>query len=128
MSNIPLALLEGSTENATLVTELLVGLRARGLDVSRPMLVGIDGAKALLRLISRLIVEGQRPRRRAICAWLTPTLRRPLESAVVFSAITTGTPDCNEDDVRATLAVREWLATGHNDSRNPAPQVPLRLS
>ena len=43
----PLAVVEGSTENATLVTDLLVGLRDRGLDVTRPMLVVIDGAKAL---------------------------------------------------------------------------------
>ena len=47
----PLALVEGSTENATLVTDLLVGLRERGLDVSRPMLVGIDGSKALRRAL-----------------------------------------------------------------------------
>ena len=43
----PLAVVEGSTENATLVTDLLVGLRERGLDVTRPVLVVIDGAKAL---------------------------------------------------------------------------------
>ena len=47
----PLALVEGSTENAALVTDLLVGLRERGLDVSRPMLVGIDGSKALRRAV-----------------------------------------------------------------------------
>jgi putative transposase len=47
----PLALVEGSTENATLVTDLLVGLRERGLDVRRPMLVGIDGSKALRRAV-----------------------------------------------------------------------------
>ena len=47
----PLALVEGSTENATLVTELLVDLRDRGLDVTRPMLVGIDGAKALRKAV-----------------------------------------------------------------------------
>lgn len=47
----PLALVEGSTENATLVTELLVGLRDRGLDVTRPMLVGLDGAKALRKAV-----------------------------------------------------------------------------
>ena len=45
----PLSLVEGSTENATLVTDLLVGLRERGLDVTRPTLVVIDGAKALRR-------------------------------------------------------------------------------
>ena len=50
-SKHPLALVEGSTENATLVTELLVGLRERGLDVSRAMLVGIDGSKALRRAV-----------------------------------------------------------------------------
>jgi len=33
----PLALVEGSTENATLVTELIVGLRERGLDVTKPV-------------------------------------------------------------------------------------------
>ena len=47
----PLALVEGSTENATLVTELLVGLRDRGLDVTRPMFVGIDGSKALRKAV-----------------------------------------------------------------------------
>ena len=44
---MPLGLVEGSTENTTTVTELLVGLRDRGLDVTRPVLVVIDGAKAL---------------------------------------------------------------------------------
>jgi putative transposase len=47
----PLALVEGSTENATLVTDLLVGLRDRGLDVTRPTLVVIDGSKALRRAV-----------------------------------------------------------------------------
>ena len=42
---------EGATENATLVRELLVGLRERGLDVSRPLLVVIDGSKALRRAV-----------------------------------------------------------------------------
>jgi hypothetical protein len=46
-----LALVEGSTENATLVTGLLVGLRERGLDVTRPMLVGLDGSKALRKAV-----------------------------------------------------------------------------
>lgn len=47
----PLALVEGSTENATLVTDLLVDLRQRGLDVTRPMLVGLDGSKALRKAV-----------------------------------------------------------------------------
>lgn len=47
----PLALEEGSTENATLVRDLLSGLRERGLDVTRPLLVVIDGSKALRRAV-----------------------------------------------------------------------------
>jgi putative transposase len=47
----PLALVEGATENATLARELLVGLRERGLDTTRPILVVIDGAKALRRAV-----------------------------------------------------------------------------
>ena len=47
----PLALVEGATENATLVTGLLVDLRERGLDVTRPMLVGLDGSKALRKAV-----------------------------------------------------------------------------
>jgi transposase-like protein len=47
----PLALVEGSTENATLVTDLLVGLRDRGLDVTHPVLAVIDGSKALRRAV-----------------------------------------------------------------------------
>jgi putative transposase len=47
----PLALVEGSTENATLVCGLLVDLRERGLNVTRPMLVGIDGSKALRKAV-----------------------------------------------------------------------------
>ena len=57
----PLSLVEGSTENATLVTELIVGLRERGLDVTRPILVVLDG------------------RRR--CAWLGVVAWRTKESS-----------------------------------------------
>jgi len=47
----PLAVEEGSTENATLVTDLITGLRERGLDVTRPILAVLDGAKALSRAV-----------------------------------------------------------------------------
>jgi putative transposase len=50
-TKVPLALVEGSTENATLARELLVGLRERGLDVTRPILCVLDGAKALRRAV-----------------------------------------------------------------------------
>ena len=47
----PLAVEEGSTENATLVTGLIIGLRERGLDVTRPILAVLDGARALSRAV-----------------------------------------------------------------------------
>jgi putative transposase len=47
----PLAVEEGSTENATLVTGLITGLRERGLDVTKPILAILDGAKALSRAV-----------------------------------------------------------------------------
>jgi transposase-like protein len=46
-TKVPLGLAEGATENATVVRDLLAGLRERGLDTTRPILVVIDGAKAL---------------------------------------------------------------------------------
>ena len=50
-TKLPLAIEEGSTENATLVTSLIVGLRERGLDVTRPILAVLDGSKALRRAV-----------------------------------------------------------------------------
>ncbi len=50
----PLALVEGSTENTTLVRGLLVGLRERGLDVTRPVLAVLDGAKALAAAVNEV--------------------------------------------------------------------------
>jgi hypothetical protein len=46
-TKVPLAVEEGDTENATVVKRLLVGLRERGLDVTKPTLFVIDGSKAL---------------------------------------------------------------------------------
>jgi len=50
----PLALVDGDTENSTVVTDLLTGLRDRGLDTTRPILVVIDGAKALRAAVTRV--------------------------------------------------------------------------
>jgi putative transposase len=50
----PLAVVEGDTENCTVATELLVGLRERGLDTTRPILVVLDGAKALKTAVTRV--------------------------------------------------------------------------
>jgi transposase-like protein len=50
----PLALVDGDTENTTVVTDLLTGLHERGLDVTRSILVVIDGAKALRAAVTRV--------------------------------------------------------------------------
>jgi putative transposase len=51
-TKVPLSLAEGATENTTVVTDVLTGLRERGLDTTRPILVVIDGAKALRRAVT----------------------------------------------------------------------------
>jgi transposase-like protein len=50
----PLGVVEGSTENSTVVKSLLCDLRDRGLDVTRPILVVIDGAKALASAVREI--------------------------------------------------------------------------
>jgi putative transposase len=47
-ARVPLGLAEG----ATVVCDLLAGLRERGLDTTRPILVVLDGAKALGRAVT----------------------------------------------------------------------------
>jgi transposase-like protein len=47
----PLGVEEGSTENAAVVTDLITGLRERGLDTTRPILAVLDGAKALSKAV-----------------------------------------------------------------------------
>ena len=49
-----MAVVEGETENTTVVKDLLVGLRERGLDASKPILVVLDGAKALEAAVTRV--------------------------------------------------------------------------
>ena len=50
----PLAVVEGSTENTTLVRGLLTGLRDRGLDTTRPILAVLAGAKALVAAVTEV--------------------------------------------------------------------------
>jgi len=51
-TKVPLGVVEGDTENSTVVKDLLVDLRDRGLDTTRPVLVVIDGAKALASAVN----------------------------------------------------------------------------
>lgn len=89
-TKVPLSLVEGSTENATLVTELLVGLRERGLDVTRPVLAVLDGSKALHRavldvfdhpVIARCQLHKLRNVRDKLPQRLRPTVERRMREA-----------------------------------------------
>lgn len=80
----PLALVEGSTENTTLVRGLLVGLRDRGLDVTRPILAVLDGAKALAAAVtevfdSPVIARCQLHKLRNVRDHLPKKMRGPVE-------------------------------------------------
>jgi transposase-like protein len=80
----PLAVVEGDTENATLVKELLVGLRERGLDVSRPVLCVLDGGKALASAVLAVfdhpvIARCQLHKVRNVKGYLPDTVARVVE-------------------------------------------------
>ncbi len=47
----PLGVVEGDTENTTVVKDLLVSLRDRGLDTTQPILCVLEGAKALVAAV-----------------------------------------------------------------------------
>jgi transposase-like protein len=50
-SKVPIGLIEGSTENATVVRDLVTSLRERGLDASEGVLFVLDGGKALKKAV-----------------------------------------------------------------------------
>jgi putative transposase len=80
----PLALVQGSTENTTLVRGLLVGLRDRGLDVTKPILAVLDGAKALSAAVKEVfdhpvIARCQLHKLRNVRDHLPEKMRGPVE-------------------------------------------------
>ena len=50
-SKVPIGLIEGSTENATVVRDLVTSHRERGLDASEGILFVLDGGKALKKAV-----------------------------------------------------------------------------
>lgn len=56
-TKVPVGLWLGSTENATVVTNLLADLQARGLSTTKGVLVVIDGSKALAAGVRRVFGE-----------------------------------------------------------------------
>jgi putative transposase len=83
----PLGLVEGSTENTTVVKTLLSGLRDRGLDTTRPILAVLDGAKALAAGVREVfdkpvIARCQLHKLRNVRDHLPEHLRSPVEKRI----------------------------------------------
>ena len=117
----PLALVEGSTENATLVTDLCVGLRERGLDVTRPILAVLDGSKALRAAVvdvfdHPVLARCQLHKIRNVRDRLPDKLRRPSSSRRMRGAYHA------DSALAATHSWRRWPAswTRPTPARRPA--------
>jgi transposase-like protein len=126
-TKVPLGVVEGSTENATVVRGLVAGLRDRGLDATEGVLFVLDGGKALARavrdvfgdhaVIARCRVhkernvldhlpEAERPwvRRKLRAAWANPN---PDEAEAALRALAAQLERVNPD---AAASLREGLA------------------
>jgi transposase-like protein len=83
----PLGLVEGSTENTTVVKSLLTGLRDRGLDTTKPILAVLDGAKALAAGVREVfdhpvIARCQLHKLRNVRDHLPENMRGPVEKRI----------------------------------------------
>jgi hypothetical protein len=65
----PLSPVEGSTENTTLVTDLIVGLRERGLETTRPILVVIESPRRGARRVRPPSARVRSSRERVATVW-----------------------------------------------------------
>jgi transposase-like protein len=107
-SKYPLAVVEGDTENATTVKDLLTGLRKRGLDTTKPILVVIDGAKALKSAVTAvfdhpIIQRCQLHKIRNVEAKLPDRLARTV-AAKMRAAYRSDNALAAESDLRAVAA------------------------
>ena len=109
-TKVPLGVVEGTTENAAVVTGLVTDLRDRGLDASAGMLFVIDGGKALRAAIGAVfgtsapVQRCRRHKERNVTDHL-PEVERPLVLRRLRAAW------AEPDPVRATAAL-EAIARG----------------
>ena len=114
----PLGLVEGSTENTTVVKSLLTGLRDRGLDTTRPLLAVLDGAKALAAGVKEVfdhpVIARCQIHKLATCVTTCPTTcadRSPSGSA---------TPTTPSPHSRPKPCSKRWP----RNSTRPTPEQP----
>lgn len=110
----PIGLVEGATENAGVCTDLLADLQARGLDCDRPILVVIDGSKALAgavrRVFRRPVVQRcQEHKLRNVAAYL-PDRQKAFVQAKMRAAYRNPDADRAQADLQA---LADTLATTH---------------
>jgi putative transposase len=126
-TKVPLGVVEGSSENATVVRHLITGLRDRGLDASEGVLFVLDGGKALKTAVSNVfgddaviarcrahkernvmdhLPEAERPwvRRKLRAAWANPNAD---EAEASLKALAGQLERVNPD---AAASLREGLA------------------
>jgi len=122
-SKIPLGVVEGTTENAAVVTDLVTDLRDRGLDASDGILFVIDGGKALRAAIGTVfgtdapVQRCRRHKERNVTDHL-PEVERPLMQRRLRAAW------AEPDPARATAAL-EAIARGLAHQR-PGAAASLR--
>lgn len=126
-TKVPLGVVEGSTENASVVRGLIAGLRDRGLDATEGILFVLDGGKALAKAVRDVfgetaviarcrlhkernvmdhLPETERPwvRRKLRAAWANPNAN---EAEVALRALANQLDKVNPD---AAGSLREGLA------------------
>lgn len=122
-TKVPLGVVEGTTENAAVVTDLVTDLRDRGLDASDGILFVIDGGKALRAAIGAVfgasapVQRCRRHKERNVTDHL-PEVERPLLQRRLRAAW------AEPDPVRATAAL-EAIAQGLAHQR-PGAAASLR--
>jgi putative transposase len=126
-TKVPLGVVEGSTENASVVRGLIASLRDRGLDASEGVLFVLDGGKALAKAVRDVfgdhaviarcrahkernvmdhVPEAERPwvRRKLRAAWANPNAD---EGEAALKALAAQLDKVNPD---AAASLREGLA------------------
>jgi len=138
-TKVPLGVVEGSTENASVARGLVSGLRDRGLDASEGVLFVLDGGKALAKavrdvfgdhaVIARCRVhkernlmdhlpEGERPwvRRKLRAAWTNPSAAEAEAAlhalAVQLEKVNPDAADSLREGLSETLTVTRLGVTG----------------
>jgi putative transposase len=118
-----LGLWEGATENATACKALLEDLASRGMRTDRPVLVVLDGAKALRKAAMdvfgerALIQRCQEHKKRNVAEQLPESMRTPVRRAMKEAY------DCR--DSKRALRLLDALAT-RLDAEHPGAAASLR--